>query len=232
MDTATMVEKMMKENTGRALMDSGDYYGRHWERNQKIDDFEETEPVIIDISEYDEELGDVLVEMNIYHYLKNYLQYDERTDEEFQKWMEENDYYGMHAAEKFGEIRGYEKVDTINTYNSDNILSQTLQFTLYMSGSDIYATDKIALQIHNGCDVRGGYTKPRIFIPHEIDYFLIAQHDLTIHDQKGKVNGYSDCAGYEWYDIDTDKVILDHENNKLYYEDYDNELEIMPMLEY
>ena len=28
---------MLTENTGRALCDSGDYYGRHWQQNQGRD---------------------------------------------------------------------------------------------------------------------------------------------------------------------------------------------------
>lgn len=44
---------------------------------------------------------------------------------------------------------------TINTYNGESAVSQTLQYCS-LNG-------KTALQIHGGCDVRGGYTAPRIF---------------------------------------------------------------------
>lgn len=48
---------------------------------------------------------------------------------------------------------------TVNTYNSEDALSQVLQF--------VYWTDDMGehclLQIHGGADVRGGYTRPRAF---------------------------------------------------------------------
>ena len=47
----------------------------------------------------------------------------------------------------------------VNTYNGEDLLSQVIQFTLFR----IDFTDYVALQIHGGCDVRGGYTAPRIF---------------------------------------------------------------------
>jgi len=42
MKTKEIIYKMLIENTGRALGDSGDAYGRAWERNQgkTIEDFE------------------------------------------------------------------------------------------------------------------------------------------------------------------------------------------------
>lgn len=47
----------------------------------------------------------------------------------------------------------------INTYNGEDALSQVLQYVLF-SGD---AGEFVILQIHGGCDVRGGYTKPRVF---------------------------------------------------------------------
>jgi len=35
--TADKLAEMLQENTGRSILDSGDYYGRHWEHNQGAD---------------------------------------------------------------------------------------------------------------------------------------------------------------------------------------------------
>jgi len=59
----------------------------------------------------------------------------------------------------------------INTYNYENLLSQVLQFILLEGKDDTY----IILQVHGGCDVRGGYTKPRVFRVIDEDYFWMAQ---------------------------------------------------------
>ena len=48
-----------------------------------------------------------------------------------------------------------------NTYNdSIQLLSQVLQGSFVK----IYDKDYIILQIHNGCDVRGGYTHAKMFL--------------------------------------------------------------------
>lgn len=50
---------------------------------------------------------------------------------------------------------------TVNTYNGEDLLSQTLQWTGFSLPQD--GDDYILLQIHGGADVRGGYTRPRVF---------------------------------------------------------------------
>lgn len=45
---------------------------------------------------------------------------------------------------------------TENTYNYDTFLDQTILFTAWQGDCDAY----VVLQIHGGCDVRGGYTMP------------------------------------------------------------------------
>ena len=35
-ETQKMLARMLTENTGRNILDSGDAYGRHWEKNQGI----------------------------------------------------------------------------------------------------------------------------------------------------------------------------------------------------
>ncbi|MCK9567466.1 hypothetical protein M0R72_00790 [Candidatus Pacearchaeota archaeon] len=48
---------------------------------------------------------------------------------------------------------------TVNTYNGEDMLSQVLLYTYFTWNNEAY----IVLQIHGGADVRGGYTKPRVF---------------------------------------------------------------------
>lgn len=52
-----------------------------------------------------------------------------------------------------------EDVDVINSYNGDDMLSQTIQYLRFTKNHDGY----VILQIHGGCDVRGGYSTPRVF---------------------------------------------------------------------
>lgn len=56
---------------------------------------------------------------------------------------------------------------TINTYNSDSDLSQILQYSWLTINDEQY----LLLQIHGGCDARGGYTDAKLFKPTE-EYYI------------------------------------------------------------
>ena len=58
-----------------------------------------------------------------------------------------------------GGIYGDGEPVTVNTYNEENLLDQTLQFVYFI----IDRQDYVVLQVHGGCDVRGGYTDPQVF---------------------------------------------------------------------
>jgi hypothetical protein len=71
-------------------------------------------------------------------------------------------FYGVSTqAEKYLHYYyGYRLDDEIyNTYNWESDLSQTIQYNYLELQGDCY----VLLQIHNGADVRGGYTKTKLF---------------------------------------------------------------------
>lgn len=229
-NTKEVISDMLKQNTGRSFLDSGGAYGRHYEKSQKVENFDNTPRIEVEIFENDEELRDVLVTVNVYHFLKNHLEYAPKKDKEFQEYMNNSDKKYLQDMQDFGKINGYD-ISTINTYNQESVLSQILQFSLYMQ-DDIYNTEYIALQIHNGCDTRGGYTRPKIFKVYDIDYFMMGIRQLSVYDTEGQVYGYSDDGGYNWYDIDEEEVIFDSDNNKAYYKFRGNELNFDGLLEF
>lgn len=79
---------------------------------------------------------------------------------------------------EFGGIYGEGEPLTVNTYNGENLVDQILQYVLFSNDSGEY----VALQIHGGCDVRGGYTKPRVFsFGHRSELDIIDNMRATIH---------------------------------------------------
>ena len=174
---------MFKENTGRHFLDSGDGYGRNYERNQSVD-FESIPYASVSYS-----YGDINYTVSTYKWLEERVQFEEELNDLFLKFSEENPDSGyLQLMEEFpkyieslvdegnkiyGEshgIYGEGEPITINTYNHENILDQTIQFVYWSNEQGEF----IALQIHGGCDVRGGYTKPQIFsVGHhsELDIF-------------------------------------------------------------
>lgn len=162
MSTQEVLATMLTENTGVALCDSGGIYGRHWEENQGRDlaSFEDAPEAEI-VSYGEDEFG--WIKIDLFHYLESRVQFDSELDEEFAKFADlpENKNEGwLYLMEEFAESKSDNaRSETFNSYNAETLLSQTIQGTVFEMGEDWY----VLLQIHGGCDVRGGYTAPHVF---------------------------------------------------------------------
>lgn len=193
-----IIKNMMCEDTGKNLLDSGDAYGRHYEENKKNGIM--TGPQKVDFwtdGEKETELNPIVP---LYDFLTYNLEVDgdsERFEDEFYNYIKVNDLdpYSVVDIEEtikvIGEYSGYGDLEMINTYNYGSILSQTIQFIMFSDGYDnIY----VCLQIHNGCDVRGGYTLPKIFYVENPEYFITGTTDAIIS---------CGCRDYNYYDYDS-----------------------------
>lgn len=200
-----VIKNMMCEDTGRNLLDSGDAYGRHYEENQNGI---MTGPQKVDFwtdGKKETELNPIVP---LYDFLTYNLEVDgesERFEDEFYNYIKVNDLdpYSVVDMEEtikvIGEYSGYGDLEMINTYNYDSVLSQTIQFIMFSDGYDnIY----VCLQIHNGCDVRGGYTLPKIFYVENPEYFITGTTDAIIS---------CGCRDYNYYDYDYIEI-YDDEN--------------------
>ena len=166
--TKKVLAGMLRENTGASILDSGGAYGRSWQRNL-VKPFWEEPATTLEVSVYDGK-AEFSVTHNVFHWLADRLTYDRTMSKKLRKLGEREDLCGMGLAERFpewlsehdhevGGIYGEGEPLTVNTYNGEDLLSQTLQF-VYFRCDD---TDYVALQIHGGADVRGGYTEPVVF---------------------------------------------------------------------
>jgi hypothetical protein len=79
MNAKELIYKMLTENTGAHMLDSGGAYGRNWERNQvkTIEDFE-NEPE--ELYTYSKRWNELSRTVSVYHYLSQ-LQTDEVCDQ-------------------------------------------------------------------------------------------------------------------------------------------------------
>jgi hypothetical protein len=194
------IKEMLVENTGCSILDSGGAYGRGWEKNRHRN-FDEEEAVFVEVCN-----EEVSIQYNIYWYLMNFLSITEDSEmlnKRLQKAMSKSEDSYMEDIENFMDrcaAKGYTSQEIVNTYNYGNILSQILQYAIIVNDD----TDEhfIILQIHNGCDARGGYTKPRVFSLDTDDnftHFCMAQSDVMAFCEKCKMSWYSDDSGYNWY---------------------------------
>jgi hypothetical protein len=236
--TKQVIAAMLTERTGTSILDSGgtpmydedgNYtgstggYGRHYERNQ-LRNFEEEPHATVEFW-VGKEL-DVYYSRNVYHFLTENLEYADSWDEFFHEWANERDSHWLADMEAFPEylrelgfvvegIYGDGKPFVGNTYNHESCLSQVLQF-LYMTVNEVPEEyeDKldrgvvILLQIHNGADVRGGYTAPRA-------YFGVNEGGMLLDNDAylGCSNGhrwYSDDGGYHWYPSHYEKRLKEY----------------------
>lgn len=160
--TADVIAGMLTENTGRHLLDSGGAYGRNWERNQGLTtaDFEASERAVWGYG------GEYAV-VNVYHFLTARLEFDPELQAQYDAFTEGSDEPYLVDMEEFVESCYPDAMTaTVNTYNHENVLSQDLQYIVvdpegsdYIYGNDVF----VLLQVHGGCDARGGYTAPKAF---------------------------------------------------------------------
>jgi hypothetical protein len=193
--TANKLAEMFTENTGRHMLDSGSAYGRAWERNAGMvaSDFL-ARPTV----RYDAEYGGF--ELDMFHFLNERLTYvptltadftafdadrpDDSWSDNMNEWL---DMLGVPA--EGGDFYSDARWD-FNTYNSDNLLSGTFQGVKFGYEGNEY----FALQIHGGCDVRGGYTAYKIFT---------GEIDSLICDMNSAYLRCSDCDFYASYEGNT-----------------------------
>lgn len=170
-DTVTW-GSLCRENTGRAMCDSGDFYGRHWERPP-------SKPPRDGIARWDKYGVTLSTEaylearFPIDRGLQNrWAEFDAASDEDL-TWAE--------SVDAFMKREGYVELSRGNVYNEPNDLSQVFQWSVWAkpdadargwtqdaaTGAWGYINEwwyldglVTVIRVHTGCDVRGGYSRP------------------------------------------------------------------------
>ena len=160
MNTKESIKEMLTEKTGKNMLDSGDAYGRHWEKNQERA-FDEEPQVLVNFIG-----GQAEYAVNIYHYLKEILEID-NFSKKLDQYLQETEVHWVNEAMEALEslFINVKKGEVENTYNYESNLSQVLLFQVFTLELAEEEEDilYVFLQIHQGCDVRGGYTDVRCF---------------------------------------------------------------------
>lgn len=185
--TERVLVHMMRENTGASVLDSGSAYGRAWQRALTTD-FSNRERGSLRVWYFERDgVGGASFEpsIDLFTYLSEKLDYDRAMTRAFNKfaalpenenkgWLELSEAFPSYIAEKrsldLGEGRASQ-----NSYNEDNFLSGTIQLVYFVLDGQPYCI----LQIHGGCDVRGGYTRPKVFTC-EDEYAIFDWYRATI----------------------------------------------------
>jgi len=194
-ETISVLKGMLTESTGSHFLDSGGDDGRHWQRNQRRDF--ESEPYIT----YPH--GCLIPSINVFQWLSERLTFDSVKTKAIRDFGDKEELYGLELAEAYvehhhkdaGGIYGEGTPFTVNTYNNECALAQTLQFVYFNVDGDAF----VALQIHNGADVRGGYTDPQVFKVDCDGTEIFNFADSNWQCDRCAQQFYTDNAGYTWY---------------------------------
>lgn len=182
--TRNKLVEMLTENTGRHILDSGGAYGRAWEKNQGLT----LEACLARPTATWER--DWYTTVDLFHHLDGLVYYTrpaELLDKVYANYSAQSTDGHLADIEAFVELIGGELGRGDNSYNRDgDPLSQTIQYqTAYFESVTLAnlpmntgltldeelelinsiegGAELVFLQIHGGCDIRGGYTRPVVF---------------------------------------------------------------------
>jgi hypothetical protein len=171
-----LIYEKLTENTGKHFLDSGGYYGRHWQRNKKktLDDFRNEEEQFFEVGfNKDNKANEIIRKVSVFHFLGGQgsnLELDDICNQfnaynELDEDFADCEAYGVNIS-AWNYLLDYidlNNIRTWNTYNYDSDLSQVLQGANIRLFVDGQYEDYVLIQIHGGCDVRGGYTNAMLF---------------------------------------------------------------------
>ena len=185
--TENKIYKMLIENTGRHMLDSGGDSGRHWQQNKSlsVEDFQAAPASYLD------QWGSL--EISLFHHLAGAVTYDAPLDAAYREFTRGSDKTYMEDIAAFLEYIGatYDESQSYNSYNYDSALSQCIQWQEFALGD----RQLVLLQIHGGADIRGGYTAPAVFSLND-EYSLISEY-ATVYCTGEDPHAY-DYSGGEW----------------------------------
>jgi len=201
--TEDILKEMLTENTGSHMLDSGGAYGRNWSRN-KGRDFDKEPATVLNF-----EFGEMEITHNIYHWLNERLDYEAEIDTDLhgyanltenkeKAWEDIMEEFLKHLCAEKDILFSPHMVMACNTYNSEDLLSQVMQY-FYIEEFD---DPLIFLRIHGGCDVRGGYTAPRVFTGDMYEYAIMDNAKAYLYCKDNSDHNWFTDDAYTFYNQD------------------------------
>lgn len=227
-DYEATIRDQLTENTGRHFLDSGGAAGRHWQENRRDAPWERPAWTVNDgyvtreLYNYMAEVftrddSAVALEAALYAFGTQSGRTSESwmsSAQDFAKAVVErqhrrDDLTDIGVAPEIAEAvlglygsndsrRDRKPIFAENTYNmAEHPLSQDF---IGVSFGGPYA-EYVAVMVHNGADVRGGYTGPRVYktfdgwMPQEVEYYCEACGSYH----------YSSCGAPEWVTFHRDE---------------------------
>jgi hypothetical protein len=171
-----------------------------------LEDIRKVEAVTLGIDDDTKDTDGAVPDVEVWHYLTNALTLDGICDDfnalPCDDWNSD-DAYGVSVVQvEWLKARGLTIKDTWNSCNGECNLTQTLQgANVARDGDALEYPTYVLLQLHNGADVRGGYTDAKLFKVAG-DYF---DTNPTVY---GTIDGVDVSTSYNGYDLRDDDGII------------------------
>lgn len=192
--TEEMILKMMQQPIAKSILDSGSAYGYQYERRKDLANAPDGH---LEFSVNDGKLQ-MSATKSMFRYLCANLEYEPVLTEYLEVFAAtQDDTWGIGLMEDFARSL-YCTPSSDNTYNFDNILDGCFIFTEFKLSD----TDIVIVSTHNGCDVRGGYSDPKVFKVLEEGMLFWAINDYTAECECGHITFSGDDAATVTLDID------------------------------
>ena len=224
-----VIAHMARQNTGIHPMDSGGATGRHWQHPLPKD------PITLEVSKWTAADGkhyeEFMFRISTPHFLSATCKLHPYLDRQFRAYCaaHKDDYYLTCAEEwvaegiaagRFGRSSMH---DTYNTYNDENDFDQDFQGVLFTRKlhTDAWPSYFVVLHTHNGADIRGGYSAPRVFEIGDEDealgvfaswkvelYCAGCQNDVEADDCTFSGGGIPEDPAEEFHGLEVDMATL------------------------
>lgn len=165
--TQQLIKKMINEPPLTVAGDSSGIYPSQYELNQKKE--RKNYPVFVEFSKYDECIElDSTIQTS---YLLEKLEHNKKCEKIEQEINHDiTNILGLYSL----ETNYSEGID--NTYNYESILDQDILYVVFIYDDEIY----MGISLHNGVDIRAGYTNCYIFQTDWLDDFLMSLFESLI----------------------------------------------------
>ena len=154
------IAKVCRQNTGKHFLDSGDFYGRHYDRAIPA------KPVTFDVFIRKGETPDITCTISLIHWLDEGFNLDTELQQRFDEWAPEQEGSWFELGERFAsDVLGMHQHARDNVCNAENEFDQVFVWEVWTPNEEerdwVYADDALCvIYPHTGCDVRGGYAQP------------------------------------------------------------------------
>lgn len=151
--TATAIADMLKENTGRHMLDSGGIYGYGYDVRKDVD-YPNTP---------DHYTRNGFYVKSTFHHLLDNLTVDAEENARFARFAsqpEHQDEPWSATLDAYCRTMHYTAENAGLTYNTENFLDVDFQWVEVDDKEDFNDRELVVVRSHNGCDIRGGYSAP------------------------------------------------------------------------